>query len=262
MKTVSILLFVLVTNTLGYSQSLKSASSCDLNLEIIADNGTNALGICFDEKQQRYYTAFAGNAEYPLEAFTSTGEFLFTTELGMDARGFWFNTKKNTLEGIGYGNKDSYSIPVDALLGTTVTATITTKETNSYGMGEQQVGVSAGKRGIMFVENGKAYFFKKLGAKAKIITLNLASSGESLNQISPIYTGVSGKEIGLFNWETYSIEFYSAKDGSFSGAVELDYASCLEEIDSPYSFRVAYANNKVWLYDTYSRSWLGFSIWN
>lgn len=261
MKTTSILLFVLST-TLGFGQTLRSVSSCDMTLEIVSEDGTNALGVCFDEAKQRYYTAFAGNESYPMEAFDANGEFIFTTQLGFDARGLWYNSKKQALEGIAYEHKYTFTIPVSDIIMNSSMPIGTTTTIPNPGLGGQQVAASVDKKKMVFVENGTAYFFKKSGKKLNSVVLNLASAGESLNQISPIYTGITGKEIGLYNWETSSLEFYSAKDGSFSGAIELDYTSCEEEIDVPYSFRVSYANNKVWLYDTYSRSWLGFSIWN
>ena len=260
-KKFSFTLFVILCATQLSAQTLKSTVGCDLTLNIQSNSGTNGLGIVFSEKTNSYYTAFAGNKVYPLEGFSAKGEHLFSVELGMDARGFWYNSSKNTLEGIGYGNKDSYSIPLSANLGQYEVAPISSVETESYGMGEQQVGVNAGSKGIMFVENNTAYFFKKIG-KSKSVSLSLESSSDNLNQVSPIYTGVKGKEIGIYNFDTQSMEFYSASNGKFAGSVVLEYESCSEEIDQPYSFRVAYTNNRVWLYDTFSRSWIGFSIWN
>ena len=261
MKALGILILTFISAA-AFAQDLKSSVGCDISLQIVSENGTNALGVTYDETSNRYYTAFAGNKIYPLEAFTANGEFIFTTELGIDARGFWFNSKSKCLEGLGYENMNKYSIPVNTLSGNATSAQLTIAETNSYGLEAQQVGVKCGKKEIMFVQNGSAYFFKKPLSKGKIVSLKLNSSSDVLNQISPIYTGVKGKEIGLFNAEEMSVEFYSASNGAYSGKVRLDYSACSDEIDSPYSFRFAYANNKVWVYDTYSRSWLGFSIWN
>jgi len=261
MKALGILFFTLIGAT-TFAQNLKSSVGCDMNLQVVSEEGTNGLGVTYDENAQRYYTAFAGNATYPLEAFNSKGEFLFTTELGIDARGFWYNSSKKSLEGIGYGNKDTYSVPINANLGSSTSAATSVTETDSYGMETQQVGVYCGSKGIMFVQNGEAHFFKKLGKSAKVVSLKLNSSEEALNQISPIYTGVKGKEIGLFNAELMTVEFYSASNGVFAGSVSLNYDSCSAEIDAPYSFRVAYANKRVWVYDTFSRNWLGFSVWN
>ncbi len=261
MKTLGTI-FLMFFGTATFAQSLKSSVDCDMSLQIVSEEGNNGLGVTFDEKGQRYYTAFAGNSTYPLEAFNVLGNYVYTTELGIDARGFWYNPSKKCLEGIGYGNKDAYSIAITPSLGTTAVAPTIITETETYGMETQQVGAYCGKKGILFVQGGSAHFFKKPGKKAKVVSLNLNSSQDALNMISPIYTGVKGKEIGLFNSESMTMEFYSASNGAFAGTVNLNYYSCVEELDVPYSFRVSYANNRVWIYDTYSRSWLGFSVWN
>src|SRR6218665_327241 len=139
MKALTIL-FLTFIGTAAFAQNLKSSVGCDMNLQIVSEDGTNGLGVTYDEKAQRYYTAYAGNQIYPLEAFNAKGDFIFTTQLGVDARGFWYNSSTKCLEGIGYGNKDSYSIPVNANLGNSTSAATSISETDSYGMETQQVG--------------------------------------------------------------------------------------------------------------------------
>ncbi len=242
---------------IGNAQSLKTTAICDQTLAIQSESGTNGLGVTYDAQNKIYYTAFAGNMSYPLEAFTESGTLKYSTELGVDARGFWYNPTTKKLEGFSYDNGGSYQTTVTGGVAST-----TLDVGKTYGEDAQAVGVYCDKlKSVMFVSNGEAIFYKKPGGKAKIVKLSMPSA-ESLNANGPMYTGVKGKEIGLLNFETMEVELFSASSGKKTGTVALETEACVSEIDVPYSFRVSYANGKVWIFDTDSRQWLGFSIWN
>jgi len=249
---IATLLFAGISN----AQNLKTKAVCDQTLAIQSESGTNGLGVVFDSKERIYYTAFAGNMSYPLEAFTESGTLKYSAELGVDARGFWYNPTTKKLEGFSYDNGGMFQV---TLVGGAASTTLDADKT--YGEDSQAVGVYCDKlKSVMFVSDGEARFYKKPGGKAKVVTLTMANA-DALNMRGPIYTGVKGKEIGLLNYETMEVEFYSASSGKKAGSVLLDTEACVSEIDVPYSFRVAYANGKVWVFDTDSRQWLGFSIW-
>lgn len=246
-----------------HAQTLKSSADCSMSLVVSSYDGNNGLGVTYNPSKKEYYTAFAGNESYPLEGYNAAGELLFSTTLGVDARGFWYNTKSKKIEGFGYANSGWYTIALTGKGSDIQTATSYDNNENTFGLGEQCVGSYMEKeKSVFFVENQTAYVFEKQGEPAtKQVALQYRTDAGYLNEISPIYTGVKGKEIGLLNYETMTMEFYSITSGNFTGSVELNYGNCQEEIDFPYSFRVSYANKKVWIYDTYSRSWLGFDIW-
>ncbi|MDG1658501.1 MAG: hypothetical protein P8H56_07965 [Crocinitomicaceae bacterium] len=47
-----------------------------LSLALKSTGGTNASGITYDPNRQLYYTVVAGNSEFPLEVFKSSGKLL------------------------------------------------------------------------------------------------------------------------------------------------------------------------------------------
>lgn len=241
---------------IGNAQMLKTKATCDLTLAIESTSGTNGLGVVFNAKDKVYYTAFAGNMSYPLEVFSESGTLKYSTELGVDARGLWYNASSKKLEGFTYDNGGWFQV---TLTGNTASTAVDSEKT--YGEESQAVGVYCDKlKSVMFVSDGEARFYKKPGGKAKVLTMTMANA-DALNLRGPMYTGVKGKEIGLLNYETMEVELYSASTGKKTGSVVLDTEACVSEIDVPYSFRVSYANGKVWVFDTDSRQWLGFSIW-
>src|SRR5258706_8069777 len=57
--------------------------------------GTRGAAVIWHPVQKKYYAAFAGNWDYPLAVFNSTGQILSGEELTTkeDLRGLWYNPK-------------------------------------------------------------------------------------------------------------------------------------------------------------------------
>jgi hypothetical protein len=249
------ILFSVISLTTAWAQTPLSNSDCDVTLTIQADNGTNGVAVTYNPSNQLYYTVFAGNAEYPLETHDVNGNSIATQAMGFDVRGLWYNPATKQLEGITYNNEGSYVVTLDdrgMIAGTKMVDF-------SYGMESQTVATYAGKKkGLMFIEDKTVYFFKpgKLSAKK----VELKTYMNYLNTNGPIWTGVKNYEIGLFDPETAMIRLFSASSGKETGAVALNVAECNELDDMPYSFRVSYCNDRVFLFDTYSRTWTGYKL--
>lgn len=254
-----ILAFILTSGLTAIAQSPLSTANCDITLAIESSAGNNALSVSYNPIQKVYYTAFAGNGSYPLEMHDLSGKSLSSQESGYDLRGLWYNPKAKALQGISYNNENSFEMKIntDGTLKGSVSSDF------SYGMQSQTVGTyAANKKSVMFVEGNLVSFFKIGKTSAKTVTLSPLDYSVSLNTNGPMYTGVKNYEIALFEADTKTVHLFSVKSGKETGKVMLESGTCGEIADAPDNFRVAYANDKVFIYDTDSRTWSGFSIFD
>lgn len=255
-----ILLALSVTMVMSaQAQSPLTTANCDVTLTISGSGGTNGVSVSYNPVNKVYYTAFAGNASYPLEIHDVNGNSMSTQECGYDLRGLWYNPKTKMLQGISYDNQGTFDMKINA--DGTLKGSV--KSSFSYGMGEQTVGTyAAKKKAVMFVEGKTVSFFKVGKSSAKTITLSPSSPNLDLNTNGPMYTGVKNYEIALFDDGSKSVYLFSAKTGKQTGKVLLNTGTCGDIYNLPRNFRVAYANDRVFLFDTDSRSWKGFSIFD
>jgi len=68
-------LFVLIGSFTANAQLINNPKA-SLSLALKSTGGTNASGITYDPSRQLYYTVVAGNSEFPLEVFKSSGKLL------------------------------------------------------------------------------------------------------------------------------------------------------------------------------------------
>lgn len=251
------LIFIALSTFIGiHAQQPLTNTNCDITLTIQGEDGTNGVAVAYNADKQLYYSVFAGNSLFPLETHSIAGTSVATQEAGFDVRGMWYNPGKKCLEGICYDNGGGYEITLDAngqITGSRATAF-------SYGMGSQTVAVYAEKKkSVMFVEESTVYFFKLGKMKSKTVSLEIPS-GVTLNTNGPIYTGVKNYEIGLLEAETMTVHLFSASTGKETGTVKLNAGNCTEVTEVPDYFRVSYCNDRVFLFDTYTRTWTGYKL--
>lgn len=253
-----LILFVgLVLSVQAMAQKPLSRSNCDITLAIQAENGTNGVAVAYNPTTQLYYTAFAGNSVYPLEIFDASGKFISTQEIGYDSRGLWYNPSSKKLEGISYDNAGTFSISLNMDGGISGA----TEEAFSYGMDGQTVAAySDKKKMLVFVEGSTAYFFKPGKTKSKMVILSPNDPNAELNTNGPIYTGVKNYEIGLFEASTMTVHLFNGSSGKETASVKLTPGTCGELGVVPSYFRVSYANNRVFLFDTDTRQWTGYKL--
>lgn len=251
------LIFIALSAVTGISaQKPLSTSNCDITLTVQGDDGTNGVAVAYNPDKQLYYGVFAGNSLFPLEVYSSTGTPIATQEAGFDVRGMWYNPGKKCLEGISYDNNGGFEIT----LGTDGQITGSRATAFSYGMNGQTVAVYAEKKkSVMFIEESTVYFFKPGKLKSKTLSLEIPS-GVSLNTNGPVYTGVKNYEIGLFEAETMTVHLFSASTGKETGKVKLNAGSCTAVTNAPDYFRVSYCNDRVFLFDTDTRTWTGYKL--
>lgn len=254
-----LLMLGLATTMFTTAQSPLMNSNCDITLTVQGEDGTNGVSVTYNPSTQLYYTVFAGNSMYPIEVHSSSGTSIATQEVGFDVRGMWYNPSTKTIQGISYDNQGGFEIKLNTdgtIMGSNATSF-------SYGMDGQSVATYAvKKKSVMFVEGNTAYFFKPGKSKSKPLTLSPTDMNTTLNTNGPMYTGVKNYEIALFEAETMTVHLFSASSGKETGKVALKAGSCAAIEEVPSYFRVSYCNDRVFLFDTYSRTWTGYKLFD
>lgn len=248
-------LLSLTSVSFSFAQQPVFEASNDVRLDISSTSGTNGVAVAYNPKKDLYYTAFAGNASYEIEVFNGQGFSVFKKEIGGDLRGMWFNEKANKLEGILYGNAGSFTMPIgsDGFPGDIQITTF------AYNMGDQDVATRFKKK-VYFCGQEGFYIFGFGKTSNKVVSYPSGFDGQDTYNMNGImHTGVKGYEIGLYNHVNNTLDLFDEKTGAFKLNVKLNFISG-ETIETPYTFRVSYCNNRLFLFDTEKRQWHGFSI--
>jgi hypothetical protein len=230
-----------------------------IELAMPGDLGSNGASVVYHPIQKKYYCAFAGNADYPLAVFDLKGKLITDTAVGFDARGMWYNSKKNTIQANGYNdfgwtnfiiNKKGFPTGNEVFIAGLNQPT------------EQSVGIFNDKlQAVYFLKDISIVQYDLKGTEVKTIQLypkivaeeNMGDGlPEDYNQTA-IYTGLMKGEIGLLNNTDQTIELYNIATGKPTSKWQLP-------ADAPNNtmFNFAYANGIVWLFDKGSRTWLGY----
>ncbi len=253
-KQTSLRLLVLTAACLFtlFASTLSAQSVVTLSMD--TESGSNGAGVAWNPEKKVYYAVFAGNASFPLVAFSSTGKKLDEFSAGFDVRGFWYNPKTNQIEGNGYGDGGWYSISLD---GKGMPGDANELLSGQHQPEAQAVGVlNPAKQTVIFYNEGEITTYSRSGKQGKTVELDLDfDEMEDLNYTSPIFTGAKGMEIGLLDVNTNRIFLFNMKSGKLGGSVDLP-------ADAPTNaaFNFSYANGRVWIFDTDEREWLGYKV--
>lgn len=256
MSLVSLAYMLLLVNSFNSTAQVIDRPKGSLTLSINQSSGTNGSGITYDPGKQLYYVVIAGNASFPMEVFNAKGDNVFQTETGSDMRGIWWNSKTKSIEGNCYADGGIVSMKLDAS-GYPSLGNTTLMSGDNHQPNVNSCGVYDGKKLIYFIDGDKIYTYsRKNGAAAGTLDLQLSYDAKvNLNYTSMIYTGKKGMEIGVLDHINKKIYLLNKKTGSVSATITLPYEATCHE-----SFRFGYANNYAFIYDTETRSWTGYRI--
>lgn len=234
---------------------LITSPKASIELKIKQWEGTNASGLAFDPKRGYYYSVTAGNAVYPLEVFNDKGVHLYATEAGNDMRGLWWNKKAKCIEGNVYAGTGISQLKLDAS-GYPSIGNVMVSETS--GMPDvNNCGVYDGKK-LVYYYDGSAVTVFDSKKKSTVKTLSMdaiAPMSNELNYTSMIYTGVKNYELGFLNYVNNTLILMNKKTLQITATISLPDGAITSE-----SFRFAYANKRVFLYDIDARKWTGYQI--
>lgn len=254
-RQMSLMLFVGLISQTSIAQLIEKPKE-SITLQIKDSLGTNGSMVAYNPEKQLYYAVIAGNSMYPLEVFNSAGKNLYSTEAGNDMRGLWWNPKKKQLEGNGYGETGITGLLIDDQGYPSVGST-TIYSGSEHQPDANSCGVYDGKKTIYYFDGEYVRMYSRSsGELTKTLDIDYSSiSKDNLNATSMIYTGVKGMEIGLLDYSNNKVYLMNKKTGSLAATVSLPSSAVTN-----YSFRFAYANKHVFLYDIDARSWTGYKI--
>lgn len=229
----------------------------DIVLEVKGQEGTNGLAVAFNPKANVYYSVFAGNENFSLEVHDLSGKSIYSTKIGADLRGFWYNEKKNQLQGILYDNQGSFSFDLTSE-GLPQTIKISPF---FYGMATNDIACANHDKIYFLNINGISVFKQN---KNKIIKSVYPEIIEKLgiyvfNVNGFIHTGVKGYEIGIYHFYDQKLYLIDEATGKTSGEILIDLE---ENIDNLKQFNISFCNQRLFLFDTKNRTWNGFKIFD
>lgn len=237
-----------------FSQSpLKNAVQL-LTYRVAAGSGTNACAVAYNPADGLYYTAFAGNPSYPLEAFDANGKTRYSGEIGTDIRSLWYNEKHHTLEGLGYPMRNRFTVTLNAS-GEPTGLKPPTRDVPSI-PNTQSVAFNAGKPGLLFFDGRTVYRLKpsNLKLRERILLKGIPGDRANLNFTSMAYTGVKGYELAFYEPSEANV-YYTDLKGNHTGTTRIPGRA-----PDAGMFRFSYANRLLWLYDVDERTWHGYRV--
>ncbi len=257
-KIIGYCLTIVFSVQLGMAQKKPlSSPEYEFTYFLQGSGGANGLTVTYNPDNGYYYCIQAGNADFPLEVFTSSGGDYYATTAGVDARGFWYNPQKKCFEGTMFvsgtfvmypnsegipsnpvypENSSKFKPPYDQSV---VVANLAKKELYSY------------NEGMIYVYNQKSYSLKK-----KMKVTKLPSSANYINPYALIYTGYKNYEFAIYDSGNNQLLFLNAK-GVFTQAILMPY-------DAPYAdyFRIGFCNDRLFMYDGDARSWTCYRLFS
>ncbi len=239
-----------------------------IKLEITEEGGANGAAVAWHPVQKKYYTAIAGNSEFPMVVFDAKGKKLFEEGLKTqyDVRGLWYNPFAKALQTNGY---DDYGWGQYKLFEDGKPGEITDIYEGMLQPTEQSVGAyDAAKNMLYFLdEDGSlAQYNVKTKEFVQSVTLNLGKTKknkdaegtnedvlESYNSTALIFTGIKGSEIGLLNIDSREVELYNITDGYLVSKLKVPET---QEVYTMFNF--SYANGTYFFFDKETRVWKGY----
>lgn len=253
MKKLTLFAFVLILPlSLTLSQKTYQAVN-DISLTFTGSDGTNASAVIWNSDRKIYYAVIAGNADYPLEAFTKKGKTLHSSMAGIDVRGMWYNSKTKCLEGNGAGETGIFSIALDAVGKPQKPEVLFSGQLQPD---FQSIGAFDDKNQLIYYfYDGIIYTYNRENGEAgEIIELeDFPGDLENINLTTVIFTDRKGEELGILDIEgkVYLFDL----NGTHKATVQLPEDAITNDF-----FRFSFANERIWLYDVDSRTWKGYVV--
>jgi hypothetical protein len=241
-----------------------------MKLQIPEGDDSNGGAVVWHPIQQKYYTAMAGNAGYPIDVYDIKGKMISADTLLtlFDVRGLWYNMNTKAIEGNAYddGGWLAYKLNKKGMPDKTVQLKEGMNQPNEHSVGSYD----AKAKKIYFLNEGAISVYNAASAEEeKTIKINfgvMASAkpmkteetdsvetyiGDNYNGTA-VFTGIANAEFGLVNTVDLQIELYN-KSGYLVKTMKLPDGTFTAS-----SFNFAYANSIWWLFSKADRAWYGY----
>ena len=225
---------------------------------IINDIATNTpMQVAWDPNLNLYYISTGGQMTAMVSVFNANGEFIASNSANFDDRGIWYDPQTGYIEGNGfaYGGYGYYPRNDTGMLTGDVVSYC-----QGYFMPNTTGGQAAGaydtlNHDVIFYDGMSSIYIYNLytGANINAIALNLPNNNGAYNN-NVIYTGITGSEIGLYDYINHQVDLFSYTTGSCVAIYKLPASA-----SSISSYGFSYANGMVWLNDNWNY-WYGYLL--
>ncbi|HNW53185.1 MAG TPA: hypothetical protein PKN21_02900 [Bacteroidales bacterium] len=272
MKRKLLLSAFLMAGLLGFAQLKKQDTVLlkkVMELKVKGEGGANGAAVTWDPVAKRYYTAIAGNADFPMSVFNASGILISDTNLKtqIDVRGLWYNTKTKALQANGYSETGWVSYKLNAK---GIPESVTTIFEGMIQPNEHAVGTYDAKSNtVYFLDTSEDFVVENYNpADGKIINTIFIHPGTTkaenvdldwdvedmfdYNATSVAFTGIPKSEIGLLNVVENQVELFNL-EGLLTKVLKLPQDALAYEM-----FNFSYCNGIYWLFDKENRKWVGY----
>lgn len=229
--------------------------------------GTRGASVAWHPVQKKYFTAMAGNMDYPMTIFDAKGKRVSSiySTCKADTRGLWYNPATKSIQGNGYDKTGWFSYKLDAS-GTTMDE-LQTLEEGMLQPGQQCVGAfNPAEKTVLFLSGDTVISYKaadrKPTGKNMLIRWGISSASDetntegridNYNYTTIVYTGITNAQLGFLNFIDFQVELYNQKTGLLTQVLKLPEGAPAET-----SFNFAYANGMYWFFNMTERKWIGY----
>lgn len=265
--------FFLLSGLLFLSLFTWAQSSAPLKKVITLDpqsyEAGNGASVVWHPLLKKYYTARAGNKEYPLDIFDARGKRVSEDGLQtrFDMRGMWFDPMKKRICMNGYFESGWASYKLD---GSGLPSDVEWIAEGMNQPNENSAGCFDGLKSRVYFLAGTGIFAYYAHNAAKVQETEILSLMEGIGKAygleldvddelpelyNPVmvYTGIPNQEFGLLNHEQKAIDLYSAKTGLRSKVLKLPDTA----LPTPM-FNFCYTNGTYFLYHKDAGEWVGY----
>lgn len=238
----------------GLAQCTQTTAVSDITLQC-SGAGNTRTGVAYHPTHNKYYSVVAGTTSYSIETFALTGgSALSSTVQGGDYRGFWYNMQLGTIEGNTFNSVGIFRHNVDPATGfaagsftnLTLGAMPNAQSCGDYDPVNDQV---------LYYDAGSIYKYSRTtGLQLSSIPITGLPAG-NISIYSLGYTGVSGAEVCLYDYSNQAVRFINYTTGAYVSSCQLPAGT-----PAPPSYRMSYANNRIFLYDQPLQRWYGYKV--
>jgi len=218
---------------------------------------SNSGNVAWNPSANLYYSCRIGNAVYPLITWNALGVQMDYDTTGQDSRGMWWNASLNQLERNCFSSVGWAKINLDANSYAENTFSILFSgmlQPNAQSVGTYDPDANQ----VIFYNAGNCY---KYDRTTGLLVSTLALTGATLTTITAngiVYTGVTGAEIGIYDYSAKKVLLFNKTTGVFSASSTLPATA-----PGPTTYGIGYANNLFWVYKTSPESkWYSYRIFD
>ena len=247
------LTIALVSFNTAYSQCSILTTATTGSTTISGGSTSTKLAVAHNPSVNVYYT-LVGN--YIQTHSSINGALLNSYYYSSSMRGLWWNSSTSTLEGNGYSSLGIVTFTTNSVTGYVTSATVNISGSGHQPYSQSQGAYDESNNEIIYASGTTIYRYNRLnGNYIGTISMNSMPSSYNLTNYNIVYTGCSGKELGVYDRNNRRLLFINKATGAYVGYSQLPLTA-----PTPYNWGVSFANDKLWVSD--GSSWYSYKVLN